>query len=251
MMMSNRLYFMGAGTVAACLVCSAWSAPPATPIKLSDVASADDLVAEVEAKVSEIESGLVSLESFQAAAAKLRLSAVQLTVLSQALAEHDEDSKLKSAAPSMRNAAIQIRVAASFDQARHGLDALHAAMEDKGRETAAVEYDWAKLAQTRLLMESLRERTDLVRKALRRSKDPLAESRHATTMAVLALAVAAHADDVKNPDERPMWRDWSMEFQREMTKTAAALRRKDASAVLQHFTAAQASCDQCHEKFKR
>lgn len=252
--MSYRLYGTAVMTpvVAALLVCSAWSAPETAPlVTMSQVAAAADLAAEFDAKLSEIEAALVSPESYQAAAGKLRLGAVQLTVLAQALAEHDEESKFKSAAPSMRNAAIQLTAASSFDQGRKALDALHLAIENQKNVDTKVEFDWAKLARTRLVMESLRERTDQIRKAIRRSKDPVAESRHASTMAILALAVAAHADDVKSEADRPQWRDWSMEFQREMTKTAVALREKDTPAVLEHFKAAQAACDHCHEKFKK
>ena len=72
-----------------------------------------------------------------------------------------------------------------------------------------------------------------------------------SVMAMLGLAIAAHADDLKNPADRPLWTDWSLELQREMTQTAAALRRQDAPAVLEHFKAAQVACDKCHEKFKR
>ena len=69
-------------------------------------------------------------------------------------------------------------------------------------------------------------------------------------MAVLMLAVAAHADD-RPESERSAWRNWSIECQQELTKTAAALRQQDAAAVLEHFTAAQSRCDKCHEKFKK
>lgn len=232
------------------LVCATLSAPKDPTVMLSEVASAVDLVAELEAKVAEIESALVSPESYQAAGNKLRLSAVQLAVLAQGLAEHDEDSKFKKSGPAIRDAAIQIG-AGSYDQCRQGLKALHAAMEGKGPLLSTIEYDWSKLGRTRLVMESLRERTDQVRKALRRSKDPAVESRHAATMALLALCVAAHADDVKQESDRPAWRDWSLKCQKEMTLTAVALRQKDATAVLEHFTAAQEACDQCHGKFKK
>lgn len=252
--MPNRIFKAAsiAPIVLIIIACTVWSAPErASSVKLSDVAFAMDLAAEFEAKLSEIEASLVSPEAYQPAAGKVRLGAVQLSVLAQALAEHDEESKFKIAAPFLRNAAMQLAAANSFDQARKGLDALHVAVENKQPVAAKREFDWAKLANTRLIMDSLRERTDQIRKAIRRSKDPEAESRHASTMAILAIAVEAHADDVKNESDRPQWRDLSQEFQREMIKTAAALRGKDAAAVLEHFKAAQTACDHCHEKFKK
>jgi hypothetical protein len=215
------------------------------------VASVADLVGAIEAKVSEIESDLVSVETYQAARNKLRLATVQLAVLAEAVAEHDDESKLKTSGASIRAAALQMGTASSFDQSRTGLDALHTALDGKVPTTVTSDYDWADLARTRLLMESLRERTEQVRKAIRRSKDPVVESRHAATMAVLAVAVSAHADDFQKESDRMAWRTWSLECQEELTRTAQALREKDAAAVLSHFTAAQLACDKCHDQFKK
>ncbi len=249
--MSNRWRVLGMGTAIVLVAGMTLAARAGLPVKLSNVVSAADLEAEIIAQRDEIASGLASPDSFQSGTGKRQLATTQLAVLSQALAEHDTDTKLKAAAPAVRDAALQIRQAASYADAQNGLNALNAALEGHGLTSAKVVYDWAKLAKTRMLMESLRDRTDQIRKALRRSKDPAAESRQASTMAVLGLAVSAHAEEITNPSDRPMWNEWSLEFQREMTLTAAALRRQDAPAVLEHFKAAQASCDKCHETFKR
>lgn len=234
-----------------CSLCSVWSAPPGSTVKLSEVASAADLTAELESLVSQIEAVVVSPESFQAATNRLRQAALQMSILAQALAEHDEDSKLRQRAPSVRDAGMRLAANGSYDQARDGIKSLHLALDGKAPVESKVSFDWAALARTRLLMESLRERTDLVRKAIRRSKNPVVESRHATTMAVLMLAVAAHSDDVKLEADRPAWRAWSLDCQKELTQTAAALKNQDATAILEHFTAAQVCCDKCHDKFKK
>lgn len=247
--MSQRLSMVAVAIVSACLV-SVWAAPASLSLTLSQVVAVNDLVSELESKVSQIEAAVVSPESFQASTNQLRQQAIQLAIVAQALAEHDGDSKCRSQAPSIRDAAIQLGSTTSFDQARKGIDLLHLAIEGKGPVDSKRSFDWSRLAKTRTVMDALRERTDHVRKALRRSKDPVAESRQASMMAVLMLAVAAHADDRQEPD-RSAWRDWSLECQQELTLTAAALHQQDAAAVLEHFTAAQARCDKCHEKFKK
>lgn len=229
-------------------VCSTWAG---SPVKLSDVISTADLEAEIEAKMSEIDTILASQNTFQESTAKLRLNAVQLTILSQALAEHGDAPKLKSVAPAMRDAARQLAQAGSFDDAKTGMIALRSAIDGHGPSNAAPDYDWSKLARLRQVMESLRDRTDQIRRAMRKSKDPAAESRHASVMAVLGLSIAAHADGAKNPSDRTAWSEFSLEFQREMTKTAVALRQQDKPAVLEHFKAAQDACEKCHEKFKK
>jgi hypothetical protein len=233
------------------LACVAVSAPKPAAVKFSEVAAVTDLIAVLEAKVSEIEADLVSAEAYQAARTRLRLGTVQLAVIAEAVAEHDDESKLKTSGASIRAAALQIGAASSFEQARAALDALHLALDGKAPAATSADYDWANLGRTRLLMESLRERTEQVRKAIRRSKDPVAESRQATTMAVLAVAVAAHADDFEKEADRMAWQKWSLDCQRELTRTAQSLREKDAAGVLSHFTAAQVACDKCHEQFKK
>ena len=248
--MSPRFCRPGIVTVVVLAICSAWSVWAGFPAKLSEVISAADLEAEAAAKINEIETGLASQDAFQSSKGKLRLAAAQLAALSQALVEHDESLKLRSAAPALRDAAIQFGSITSFDEAQSGLVALRTAFAGNG-PAAKTEFEWSKLARTRLLMESLRDRADQIRKALRKSKDPLVESRHASVMAVLGLLIASHSADVTNPSDRPEWTELSLEFQREMTQVATALRKQDTAVVLDHFKAAQAACDRCHEKFKK
>lgn len=227
-----------------------WSALAAPVTKLSDVISAQELEAEIAATVAELDAATASDEAFQAAKGKLSLTAAQLAVFCQALAESDGTSKLKTAAPSIRDAAIQFGQSASLNDAKQRFNAIKSAAESTAT-VAKVEFEWANLARKRTLMECLRQRTDQVRKAMRRPKDPVIESRHASAMAVVALAIAAQADDLPNEADRLLWNDWSLELQREMTLTAAAMREKNAPQVLEHFKAAQTACDRCHEKFKR
>ena len=232
---------------AICWTCSVWAMRPA---KLSAVISIEDLEAEIKAKVSEIESSLATPDSFQQTSRQRHLATTQLAVFSQSLLEHDDAATLKSSGRALRDVAMKIDRCRTFHDSGELLGELRTAAAVNAFAHEPSDFDWSHLARNRSLMDSLRDRTDQIRKALRRSKDPLVESRHASAMAVLGLAVAAHASQVKQASDQSLWSEWSLEFQREMTSTAAAIRQRDSAASLAHFKAAQSVCDKCHDRFK-
>ena len=228
---------------------TALSAAPA--IKFSEVVSIEDLTAEIPLAIDEIERSLISEESFEKSAAKSRRLAVQLAIFAQALTEHDQDSSLKSRGPAVRDAAIQFSQTQAYPDARRHFESLKGFVDGEGSAIAKIEYDWSQLGSPRLLMDAMRDRSDVIRKGLRRPKDPVFESRQAAMMAVLALAIDEQANRWKNAEERPFWHSVSRDLQRSLTQTAQAIRSQDGSAALQNFTAAHAACDRCHEKLKR
>jgi len=228
---------------------TALSAAPV--VKFSDVVSIDDLTAEIPMVIVEIERSLVSEDSFQKSAAKSRRLAVQLAIFAQALTEHDQDSSLKSRGPAVRDAAMQFSQTQSYEDARSRFELLKGFAEGESSTIAKIEYDWLQLGSPRLLMDAMRDRSDLIRKGLRRPKEPVLESRQAAMMAVLALAIDEQANRWKNAEERPLWHLASRDLQRSLTQTAHAIRSQNGSAAMEHFTAAHAACDRCHEKFKR
>jgi len=228
---------------------TALSAPPA--VKFSDVVSIDDLTAEIPVAIVEIERSLVSEESFEKSAAKSRRLAVQLAIFAQALTEHDQESSLKSRGPAVRDAAMQYSQTQSYEEARSRFELLKGFVDGESSANAKSEYDWSQLGSTRLLMDAMRDRSDVIRRGLRRPKDPVLESRQAAMMAVLAFAIDEQANRRKNDEERPIWHAASRDLQQSLTRTAAAIRSQNGSAAMEHFTAAHAACDRCHEKLKR
>lgn len=236
---------------ASLLVFAGWTVLANGPKLGSDVATTADLEAEVLALFADVKASVASIEAYQGDSNKLRRTVVQLAVLAQALATHQDDSPLKGVAPTIRDAALRLRSASSYEQAKTEFERLQSAIDSKSASSELADFDWSKLAGTHPLMEVMRERGDKVRKAMRRSKDPVSESRSAMTMALIAQAIAAHAEKLADPDDRQAWNVWSLELQTEMSKTAVAIRKQDSSGALEHFTAAQAACDKCHEKFKK
>lgn len=221
----------------------------APPTKLSEVASTDDLVAEVAARLSEIEHALTSAGSYRERLDSMRRSATHLAICAQALADHEADSKLKQSGPDLRDAALAIALSRSYDEAARTLPALKAAAEGKTNGTATVEYDWSKLSRLGSVMSAMKSRSESLRRAMRKPGDPAEDSRHATAIALLALVAYGDAHAVKDPADKPRWQELSLEVQRHFTKTATAIKAKDESAP-DHFRLGMEACNTCHEKFK-
>src|SRR6478609_4167509 len=100
MMSSPRL--TRAVLIASLLVFAGWTVL-ANGLKLrSDVATTADLQAEILVLIAEVKTSVASIEAYQGDSNKLRRTVVQLAVLAQALATHEEDSPLKGVAPTIR-----------------------------------------------------------------------------------------------------------------------------------------------------
>ncbi len=236
--------------VAVAVVVTGWlTVLAAPPTKLSEVASTDDLVAEATARLTDVEQALASAESYKERLDSMRRSATYLAICAQALAEHEADSKLKQSGPDLRDAALAIARSRSYDEATKALPALKAAAAGKASGTVTVEYDWSKLARLGSVMSAMKSRSESLRRAMRKPGDPTEDSRHATAIALLALVAHGNTHAVKNPDDKPRWRELSLEVQRHFTKAATAIKAKDESAG-DHFRLGMEACNTCHEKFK-
>jgi hypothetical protein len=123
------------------------------------------------------------------------------------------------------------------------------AMEGKHSGTPVVEIDWNKLTRANAVMPMLKERSEAVRKGLRRPKDTEIESRNAMAMAVLALTLHGDSHLAKTPADKTAWQDYCLELQAHMSQAAAAIKSRDAAAV-EHFRMGMEACDKCHQKFK-
>ena len=226
-----------------------WTVLAAPPAELSQVASTDDLEAEIAVMLADIEQALASTESYREKLNSMRRSATHLAICAQALAEHEANSKLKASGPDLRDAALAIARIQSYDEATKALVVLKAAAAGKAGGIAAIEYDWSKLSQLGSVMSAMKSRSESLRRAMRRPGDPAEDSRHATAIALLALVAHGNTDALKDPADKPRWRELSLEVQQHFTKAATAIKTKDGSAA-DHFRLGMESCNACHEKFK-
>lgn len=221
------------------------------PVKLDAIAPAADLVSEAQERIKDLTGDLLaSEEAYKENADKVRQAASMLAVVSQAIAEHPEDSALKTAAPNLRDAAIVIARADSLSAAQQGVEKLQAAV--KGEATGApVAYDWAKLTKMHPSMEEMNARASAMRRLLKRPKDPQTDGRHIVAIALLALATDADTHEVKNEADLPKWRELSKELANHMALAAKAVKSKDKEGASKHFAAGMETCTRCHEIFQK
>ena len=232
------------------LLVAVWAANAAPPLKITaDVASIADLTAESQALLTSIEQSLATEESYNGRREPLRRQAIQIAIFAQALAEHDGDSPEKRTAPGLRDSALGLARAMSFDEASQALPSVKAALAGQQRGTPTVEADWGKLARAGTLMHVMKERSEAIRRGLRRPKDPEVESRHATAIALMILVVHGDTHAVKSPVDKQAWQDICLELQGHMSLAAAAIKTRDNSAA-DHFRLGMEACDKCHQKFK-
>ena len=221
------------------------------PLKLEGIAPAASLVAEVADRVDEVAKGLESAEGYKDSAKTVKQAASVIAILGQTLTELPEDSPLKAAGPSLRDAAITIARAKTYEEAHAGLPKLVAAAKGDVNPEAVAEFDWAKLSRMHPTMEELNGQATKFRRVLRRPKDPEAESRHVALMALVAVTVYADTHEVKNPADLPKWHEFATAFHGELSQSAVAMRAGETEKAGQHFTTAMQQCAKCHEQFKK
>ncbi len=220
------------------------------PLKLAAVAAPASLIAEATEKVEEIGLGLESAESYKEATATVKQSASLVGIIGQALADHPESSPLKQAGPSIRDAAISVARAKTYEEAKAALPRLQSALKGEVNPEAKAEFEWAKLSKMHPMMEEMNARAAKFRRVLRRPKDPEADSRHVAAIALTAIATYADTHEVKNPEDLPLWRTLATELYTNMSESAAAVRAGETEKAKELFTAGMETCTKCHDKFQ-
>jgi hypothetical protein len=233
------------------LVLSASALLAGAPIKVETVGTGADLVREAGVKATEIEGYLASADAFKEHGDKLRPSASLLALIGQALVEHPDDTKLKAAGPDIRDAAMKIARAKTFEEAQAAWPSLKSALDGKASGQAAKEFDWAKISRMHPAMEEMNGRAAKFRRVLRRPKDPAEDSSHVMAIALAAIAAYADTHEVKDKADLPEWYRMATALHENMAASAAAVRAKDTAAAQAKFTAGMETCQQCHDKFQK
>lgn len=232
------------------VLCLSGTLAAEAPLKLADIASPAALIAEATDRAEEIGKGLESEAIYNEQLKTLRPAASLVGVIGQALAEHPEESKLKAAGPSIRNAAIAVARAKTYADAVAAFPKLKSALQGEVDPAAAVEFDWAKLTKMHPIMEEMSGRGARFRRVLRRPKDPEADANMVAMIALAAVSTYADTHEVKNPADLPQWQAWSTELYTHMVQAAAAMRAKDVDKARDLFNLGMETCTKCHEKFQ-
>ncbi|HLJ12579.1 MAG TPA: hypothetical protein VKU82_15400 [Planctomycetaceae bacterium] len=254
-MLKSVLFSISLGTIGLALV---WTCDAAAPAKIAQVAPMSDLTAEADAKVKALETSLADNQSYLSSkGTTLPADAGVLAVLAQAVAESDEQAAWKPAAADVRDAAIALSNAKSYDDAKKELEAVKAAFGGKSGG-AKPEHEWNKLCRLGLLMKEVNKRNTSVKRTLRKKPQPSdAEfAKAAADSSVLAvLALAAHDDthEVKGQKKEDIdeWQKYAKEFQAQMTVAAAAFAKKDLAGATEASKKGNAACNDCHGKFRK
>lgn len=225
----------------------------ASPVDTTAIAPVADLKAEAAAKITALEGLVADAAKFEESKkSQIPQAAGVLACMAQAIVEHKDRDAAKVAAADLRDAALVLTKIADKDhaQATQALAAAKAAFEGKSDGKAVAEYEWKKLINLHRMMEEINGRNGKIRLAIRRPKDPEAESLHATTLAVLAVAMKADTHEVKDPAQIPKWEGFAEDYRKKMIELAAAMKKKDKAAG-DIFKAAQKSCAECHAVFRK
>jgi hypothetical protein len=228
----------------------------AAPAKIAAVAPVADIAAQADARIKALEEALKDNEEYNKAKGKtIPTEAGVLAVLAQAVAESEEKAAWQATAADVREAAMALGKAKTFDDAKKELAAVKDAIGGKS-SGAKVEYDWAKLCKLGTVMDQISKRNNKFRRNTKK-KDPtdveLAEwTGDATVAAVLALAAHEDTHEVKSKkaEDIELWKKFAKEYQTQMTATAAALKKKDMAAAADSWKKSSTACNDCHSKFK-
>ena len=225
--------------------------PPAAP-KVSSLAPANDIVAQIDRYVGELDQSVADQAAFSEAEAKVAKDSNTLILLALAAGLHDEDNKYKAAAPAIIQAAQEVAKAKGFAATQKGVAAVKKALETTAGSPA--ELKWVKSAALPELMKQVPLVNTRLKRNLRgekfktKAKD---NSGDAATMAVIAQGSLADTSEAKSDEEATKW----FGFCAQMRDAAAALNKavhaKDSAAADKALANLNQSCEDCHAVFKK
>ena len=250
-MLKTVLLGLSMGAIGLSLLLPCYAAAPA---KIAAVAPIGDLVTEAEGKIKSLEDALADNEKYnQGKKTTIPAEAGVLAILSQAIVESDETAAWKPSAADVRDGAIAIATAKSYDEAKKGLEAVKTAHGGTAGG-AKPEHEWNKLSGFGGIMKEVNKRDGKLRKATRlKAPDDMQlveASRDASVMAVLALAIHDDTHEVKKKEEVPEWQKMAKELQAQMTTASAAFKKKDFAAAVDAVKKGKTTCGACHDKFR-
>lgn len=222
------------------------------PQKVVEVATAEDLVAEIHSKIELLGSQHASADAFAKATEtkQVNQAAGVVAVIAQAIVEHPEKSKASFKPADVREAALAVRASKSFDDSSKAFALLKDAVAGKSSGAAKDDALWNKLTGQGRMMEEINSRSATIRRSLRRLQKPDETARDCSVLAVLALAMEADTHEVKDPTLLPLWKELSVKYRSEMVHMSKAVRAKDITKANEHFTAANEACNKCHEQIR-
>ena len=218
---------------------------------MSTFAPAADLVAQVAEQIESLEETLAEEGDFADSTDTIARDAASLTVIALALGLHDEDNPHKGNAAALIAASQALAQAGDLAAAKAALTAVKAAAAST--ETTAADLKWEKVASLAALMQKIPSLNTPLKSSLRTAARfaPKAESLagKTATIAVIAHASVANADETEKPDAVEQWQTFCEQMRDAAAAYNAAAHAKDFAAAKAANDDLQASCTACHEVF--
>jgi len=239
-----------AGLVAVVAVLSAGVALAADAPKVSTFAPAKDLVVQVDYYVERLENAVKDEAEYKDSTDKIFKDANTLAVLGLTVGLSDEDNKYKKAAPGLVKASQKLAAAKDFAAAKAGVAAVKEALSSSGDPSSLKWEDKvaslpALMAQVPLVNNRLKRNVGGIRFA-KMAKENAGES---ATLAAIAQASMANADDVKQFGDAAKWNKFCADMRDAAGALNVAIQKKDKDAAGTVMKKLAKSCDDCHEVF--
>ncbi|MAG93496.1 MAG: hypothetical protein CMJ48_07080 [Planctomycetaceae bacterium] len=225
---------------------------PAPTKKKPLVPHVGDLVLESRAKLEMLSEFVKDEKTFKEALEEEQPKAAGvLACMAQAIAEHPDKKSAKVSAVALRDAAIEARDATELDEAKAALAKIETALAGKAEPDGDdVSFAWDELIGMFEMMEEMNTRQSKINRIMRRSREPLEDSLHATTNLVLSIAMEADISYVDEDEDIKLWVDISQEYIEDMQIVAAAIREGKAKDGKKPFLDGVKTCTACHKKLR-
>lgn len=236
--------------VVAVLGLGAVAAAPEEP-KPSTYAPAKDLVAQVAEFVGRIAEDLADAEAYgEDQKARVAKDANTIVAIAAVLGKHDEDHRLRRAAPRVISAARQLSaMAEEHPAAKQAFDELKQSLESSDGGEAP--------AETRADLGLLMKQVPIVNGALRRGVDGPRFQRlvdknagYASTLAAIAQVSALDRTYCADQAAEQKWRAICAEFRDACADVQRAVRKSDQESAKAALDRVVKTCDACHHEFR-
>lgn len=214
----------------------------------------DDLAAAAETLVDGLAPSLASRDAFEKAQDLERPTYV-VALLANAVAEAEGVVKWKQAAPQVRDAALRLAKAKSYDDASKAYGEIQQLLANGAPNGGqAKPMTWVEIAPLKPVMVEVNVRnrplTKMVRTPAQFKKDADTVRRNAAVLELLGSITAEHPKPKDGNGSQEEWQKWSVAMRDGAAELAKAAKAGDAAAAKTALTRTRASCSDCHAKFK-
>ena len=211
-----------------------------------------DVENQIEYFLKRIEKDLDEESSYdEDRRSRVEKNASTLAVLAFVLANHDESSASKAAAPALLDAAQKLsHMAGEHTKAKAAYREVQAA---RSVDEDVQGVDWKPVADLSVLMQQVPIVNNDLRRGVRGRRFKRLEDRNAglaATLAALAQVSAFYTDYCSGAEDEAAWREICNDMRDSAAQVNTAVRDKDQGAAQQALDRLVKSCDRCHHRFR-